>query len=103
MGQRMRAEVEPRPNAATIGAVSAACALAAVLVAVWLLYRHRSARRRAIKYGPVGMPRPRPGRLPSGGFTLQEEDVTYELDKEGQPRILGEGTFGQVKPMAGIL
>ena len=71
-----------------------------MLGTAWLLYRRQSAKRRAaIKpagYGPVGRPRPRPRRLPSGGFTLREEDVTYELDVDGQPRILGEGTFGEV-------
>ena len=103
----MSAEVKARASAAMIGAVSAACGLAAVLGTAWLLYRRRGARTRAaIKpawYGPVGMPRPRPHRLPSGGFTLREEDVTYELDEDGQPRVLGEGTFGQVNPKACIL
>ena len=103
----MSSDVKPRANAAAIGAASAACGLAAVLGAAWLLYRRQSAKTRAaIKpagWSPVGVAWPRPDRLPSGGFTLQEKDVTYEPDAEGQPRILGEGTFGQVRPVAGIL
>ena len=103
----MSSDVKPRSNAAAIGAGSAACGLAAVLGAAWLLYRRQSAKTRAANqpagWSPVGVAWPRQDRLPSGGFALREGDVTYELDAEGQPRILGEGTFGQVNPVASHL
>lgn len=61
------------------------------LAIAWLVHRRVVWRRSQ----PVGSLRNRLPKPPVGR-KLHEEDVTFVLEKNGQPRLLGEGTFGKV-------
>ena len=79
-----------------VASVSAACAVAVGLAIAWLVHRRAVWRRGQ----PIGSLRERLAkhRAPKGR-RLHEADVTFVLDKDGQPRLLGEGTFGRVRAL----
>ena len=84
------------PSTILIGSVTAACAVAVGLAIAWLVHRRAFWRRSK----PVGSLRNQLAkhRAPKGR-KLHEADVTFVLDKDGQPRLLGEGTFGKVRAL----
>ena len=84
------------PSAVLAASVSAACSVAMGLVIAWLVHRHVVWRRSQ----PADSIRDQLAkhRAPKGR-KLHEEDVTFVLDKDGQPRLLGEGTFGKVRAL----
>ena len=61
------------------------------LAIAWLVHRRVVGRRSQ----PLGSLRKRLPKPPTPR-KLHEEDVTFVLEKDGQPRLLGEGTFGKV-------
>ena len=75
-----------------VASISAAGSVAMGLVIAWLVHRHAVWRRSK----PADSMRDQLAkhRAPKGR-KLHEEDVTFVLDKDGQPRLLGEGTFGK--------
>ena len=84
------------PNTVLIGSVSAACAVAVGLAIAWLVHRRAVWRRSQ----PIGSLRVRLAKLRAPmGRKLHEEDVTFVLKENGQPRLLGEGTFGRVRAL----
>ena len=84
------------PSTIMIGSVTAACAVAVGLAIAWLVHRRAFWRRSK----PVGSLRDQLAkhRVPIGR-KLHKADVTFELDNGGQPRLLGEGTFGKVRAL----
>ena len=82
-----------------IASVSVICAVAVGLAIAALVHR------RAVwgRSQPIGSLRDQLAkhRAPTGR-KLHEEDITFFLDNDGQPRLLGEGTFGKVRALQNL-
>ena len=81
------------PSTVLVASVSAACAVAVGLAIAALVHWRAVWRRNQ----PIAWLHDRlADHRALEKRKLHEEDVTFVLDNDGKPRLLGEGTFGKV-------